>query len=159
MFQPPYTALLLLASVFAATGCASKGTSGPSAGTEADKQAVIQTLRDWSDGYVMHDLARLDRVRAEDWTYSGDPSGAVVTRPDADRFFQTDTTRYLPWEYADLNVRFYGSTAVVTGRETISSESAGKRETASYRFTAIFVKQEKQWRCVASHSSAIEPGK
>jgi hypothetical protein len=107
----------------------------------------------------MHDLARLDRVRAEDWTYAGDLSGTVLRRQDADRFFQTDTTHYLGLDYSELNIQLYGSTAVVTGREKLRSENAGKQDLASYRFTDVFVKQEDQWRCFASHSSPIEPGK
>ena len=57
--------------------------------------------------------------------------------------------------YNDLNIRIYDSTAVVIGREKLRTENAGKEESASYRFTAAFVKQGNQWRCVASHSSPI----
>jgi len=150
--------LILLSSGLVETGCGTRGSVSLNS-PEVEKQAIIQTLRDWSDGYIKHDLAALDRVRAEDWTYAGDPSGALLTRQEGDRFFQTDTTRYLGWDYSDLGVRLYGPTAVATGRERIRSENAGRQDSASFRFTAVFVKQGSQWRCVASHSSPIEAGK
>lgn len=131
------------------------GAGCRTANIDAEKNAVIQVMHDWADGYLMHDPARLDRVRAEDWTYAGDPSGAVLSKREADKMFQTDTTKYLAFDYADLNVRVYGATAVLTGREKLRWEYGGKTDSASYRITAVFVKQEKQWRCVASHSSPI----
>jgi hypothetical protein len=32
-------------------------------------------MHDRAEAYLMRDPVRLDRVRDEDWTYSGDPSG------------------------------------------------------------------------------------
>jgi ketosteroid isomerase-like protein len=113
-------------------------------------------MRDWADGFVLRDPVKLDRVRADDWVYSGDPSGTVVTKQQADNMFRADTvTRYTAFDYDDLNVRLYGTTAVVNGRENIRWQSEGKADSASYRVTAVFVKQNGQWRCVASHSSPI----
>ena len=91
----------------------------------------------------MRDPVRLDRVRADDWIYSGDPSGAIVTKPQADKMFQADmSTKYTSFDYEDLNVRLYGANAVVTGRENIRGESDGKPGAESYRITAVFVKQQ-----------------
>jgi len=149
--------LLLAASLYTATcGYRNQPSDAPLADAETEKKAVVQAMRDWADGFIMRDPVRLDRVRADDWVYSGDPSGAVVTKAQADKMFQADTsTRYSGFDYQDLNVRIYGVSAVVTGRENIRWESEGKPGAASYRFTAAFVKQQGQWRCVASHSSPI----
>jgi ketosteroid isomerase-like protein len=142
-------------------GCGPKEGSGSASLTdpETEKKAIIQVMHEWAEGYVMRDSARLDRVRDDDWTYSGDPSGMVLTKKQADKMFQTDTTRYLSFDYDDLNVRTYGSAAVVTGREKLRWDTGGgKSDSASYRVTAVFVKRATQWRCVASHSSPITPG-
>ena len=149
--------IILPALLLSVSGCSQKlsPNSQPPASNETEKKAVIQAMRDWADGYILHDPVRLDRARAADWTYSGDPSGAVVTKPEADKMFQTDTTKYLGFDYEDLNARIYGTAAVVTGREKLRWENAGQTDSASYRITAVFVKQENQWRCVASHSSPI----
>ena len=138
-------------------GCKQPGASKvePEINEDIEKKKVLQVMRDWADGYIQHDPVRLDRARAADWTYSGDPSGVVVTRAEADKFFLTDTTKYLSFEYEDLNVRVYGTTAIVMGRENLRWENSGKTDSASYRITAAFVKNDGQWRCVASHSSPI----
>jgi ketosteroid isomerase-like protein len=140
-----------LALVIALSGCGSR----TSASDDAEKNNVLQAMRDWADGYVMRDPVRLDRARASDWTYSGDPSGAVVTKADADRMFRNDSTKYLSFDYEDLNVRIYGDTAVVIGREKLRWQDGGRTDSGSYRITAVFVKQQNLWRCVASHSSPI----
>jgi ketosteroid isomerase-like protein len=152
--------ITLLAFVVALSGCRTKDApnSLSPADIDVDKKAVIQVMRDWADGYLMHDPARLDRVRDDDWTYSGDPSGVVVAKREADKIFQTDTTRYLSFDYDDVNARIYGATAVLTGREKLRWENGGKTDSASYRITAVFVKRGTQWRCVASHSSPITSG-
>ena len=148
-------ALLILLIV---QGCTTPKQSSTVANDDADKAAVLQTMRDWADGYLKHDPVRLDRVRDDDWTYSGD-SGVVVTKEEADKMFQTDTTKYLSFDYEELKPRIYGNAAVVNGREKMRWESGGKEDSASYRITAMFVKRGNQWRCVASHSSLIPKGK
>ena len=149
--------LVLLSLLICMVACTNRNT--PAAGvaaSDAEKNAVVQTMHDWAQGYLTRDRAILDRVRADDWVYSGDPSGAVVTKQEADKMFLGDTsTRYTAFDYADLNVRVYGTSAVVNARENMRWETDGKPDSASYRVTATFVKQDGQWRCVASHSSPV----
>jgi len=146
----PLTLLICMAA------CANRTPTDGLAADQAEKNAVAQTMRDWAHAYITHDQALLDRVRAPDWVYSGEPSGALITKPEADKTFQTDTSiHYTAFDDDDLNVRLYGSTAVVNARENIRWEAGGKPGSESYRVTAVFVKQQGQWRCVASHSSPI----
>jgi ketosteroid isomerase-like protein len=52
----------------------------------------------------------------------------------------------------DMWVRVYGDAAVLTA-EVVSGGTAGKRS----RITKLFVRQSRQWRLAALHSSSIGP--
>lgn len=68
---------------------------------------------------------------------------AVFKRNDPSVTFTTD----------EINVRFFGQTAVFTGRLT-GKASSGETISAS-RFTHIFVKRSGRWQCIAGQSTPI----
>ena len=52
----------------------------------------------------------------------------------------------------EINIRFYGKrTAIATGQSTIKN----KDETTEYRWTIIYVKQNKKWQIVASQATRL----
>lgn len=129
-----------------------------SAGGKAERQ-VLQTLKDWSDAYIARDFAVLDRVRADEWIYSGAASGEIVTKAQADGQFKNGNYRYESFEFEDIDVRVFENTAIVTGRETIKLRRGAEPATAvKLRFTDVFVKRNNQWRAVLTHSSPITSG-
>ena len=54
-------------------------------------------------------------------------------------------------------MRFYGDTAVVTGRYQISGRYKDRDVTGPQRYTNTYVKQQGRWRLVAQDVHAVPP--
>ena len=55
----------------------------------------------------------------------------------------------------DVNVEFYGDTAIVFGVYHTQGTYKGKPYDHQGRFTDTWVRQENKWQCVASHTSLL----
>ena len=64
--------------------------------------------------------------------------------------------KYQKSKVDDMKVAVYGDAAVVTGRWTGRFVEKGKTVDSTERFTDTFVRQNGEWRCVASHGSTIK---
>ena len=58
-------------------------------------------------------------------------------------------------EISDLNVRFYGDTAIATYKSTYDSTYHGEHRARTILSTDTFVQQDGSWKQVASHSSEL----
>jgi ketosteroid isomerase-like protein len=122
-------------------------------GTPAENE-VRQVEHDWAQAYVNHDVAALENILGNEWTYCpGD--GGFKTRGQALDDFRVDTMKYESVLQLNLIVRVYGTTAVVTGEEVIKGSDGGKAITVHIRFTDVLVKRDDRWQAVASHESNI----
>ena len=124
------------------------------------------------------DLRRLDHELVVA-TYSKDPSwftknmsddyvlitsnGKVKSRADLVRELATPGLEIQPYEPTEVNVRLFGSTAVITGRIVQKYLFQGEHAEADLRYTDVWVKTSEGWKNVAGHASAIsikkEPAK
>ena len=131
----------------------------PATSPQPGQNAVLQLEHDWTQAYLNHDVAALELVLADDWTYS--PSdGTFKTRSQVIEEFRVDTMKYQSIDQQNVNVRIYGNTAVVTGEELIKGTDGGKPVTLHIRFTDVLVNHNGRWHAVNSHESAIpEPAK
>ena len=123
------------------------------AGSLAENQ-ILQVEHDWGQAYINHDLAALEAILADDWTYCP-ADGSFKTRAQVIEEFRVDTMRYESITHQNEKVRVYGNTAVVTGEEVIKGSDGGKDVSTHVRFTDVFVKRGDRWQPVASHESAI----
>jgi ketosteroid isomerase-like protein len=55
----------------------------------------------------------------------------------------------------DIKVRFFGSTAVVTGRSILKTNYKGRSNTGTFRYTRVYVKGKKDWQVVAQQLTRI----
>ena len=126
----------------------------PAISAQPGESAVLQLEHDWTQAYLNHDVAALELVLADDWTYS--PSdGSFKTRSQYIEEFRVDTIKYQSIDQQNVAVRIYGNTAVVSGEELIKGTDGAKPVTLHIRFTDVLVKTNGRWRAVASHESTI----
>lgn len=118
------------------------------------EKEVLDVDTQRAEAYVNGDVATLDRILAEDVTYVH-PTGKVETKAEVIAGFKNQDRKYKSIKRDDVVVRIYGSTAVVTGRNTISAEYQGKNYDVQNRFTRVYVKQAGNWHLVAHHGSNI----
>lgn len=129
--------------------------SSPDRNSSNRERAILETLHGWSAAYVHRDFKGLDRFRSDDWTYSGDPSGEIITKFQADELLHKDPTKYLSFEYENLKVRIYGNAAVLTARQVVRFELEGKNDSFHLMWSAVFINSHNQWFAVQSHTSPI----
>jgi len=84
---------------------------------------------------------------------SAEASGAMWGRSHAD---ESGETKYQASKVDDMKVYLYGDTAIVSGRWKGKFTEKGKAIDSTERFTDTFVRQNGQWKCVASQGTTIK---
>ena len=124
--------------------------------TETGKveQELIKLENGWAENILKNDIAFFDRILADGYT-EADSEGNVNTKSQYIANFKSNTFVVTSAVLDDINVRVYGDTAVVTGRNTMKGQYKGKDDSGQYRWTDIWVKRDGRWQCVAGHGSRI----
>ena len=104
--------------------------------------------------WVNHERETIDELLADDWTVT-DPAGRHLTKAEVLTEFDTGERKLESGTIDDVKVRLYGETAVVTGRTLATGSYQGTSVSVKLRFTDVFVKQNGNWRAVASHATLI----
>jgi ketosteroid isomerase-like protein len=122
--------------------------------SESVEQELLKLEKEWGDALVKPDLAFLDRIQADDFTFT-DPEGFVWTKAQSLALLKSGEDVIWSLVSDDMEVRVYGDTAVVTGRNTVKETFKGKDISGQYRWTDTWLKKAGGWQCVVSHSSRI----
>jgi hypothetical protein len=110
----------------------------------------------WNDLRLKGDAKGLDALLADDWMLTHS-DGRVQYKADYLQELATRTRTNSVIENADVRLRTYGGTAVVTGTSIQSGVSDGKPWQGKFRFTRVWVQMQGKWTMVSSHSSRISP--
>jgi ketosteroid isomerase-like protein len=106
----------------------------------------------WNDAHVKGDADTLDQLWANDLvvTVAAMP---LMNKADSLAMVRSNRMPFIKYETSELNVRRFGSSAVVTGRLLRERSMNGKTITDNWRFTKTYVMVEGRWRVVAWHAS------
>ena len=106
----------------------------------------------WNDAHVKGDADTLDQLWANDLvvTVAAMP---LMNKADSLAMVRSNRMPFIKYETSELNVRRFGSSAVVTGRLLRERSMNGKTITDNWRFTKTYVMLEGRWRVVAWHAS------
>lgn len=132
------------------------------------EEGAEREIRDLEAGFgravIQGDRAFFERALADDFTHTSH-SGAFKTRAQwmaeakaGDRATEPrqGQTRYDSYDIDDLAVRFYGDTAVVTGRTTPRGRnSQGQPISGQFRYLRVWVKRQGRWQAVAFQGTRI----
>lgn len=119
----------------------------------SDEQAVLRVQREWMEAIRDKDAAALNRILADDYTYT-DSRGRVTTKADSLRQAGATRSYMKSFQTFDEKARIYGDTAIITGRLRVEGVAGGEPYDAEVRFTDILARIDGQWRAVAAHASA-----
>ena len=127
--------------------------------TNAGLRDEIEKLnREWMESYVRRDTGFLERHLAQDYT-STFPDGAVLDKKGEIDSLQSGTIALTEMTPTEMNVRLYGTTAVITGQSTIKAKVNGHEMGGEFRFIDVWAKQGVQWQAVASQVTRITHGR
>ena len=123
--------------------------------TPAQDEAAIRALeKKWDAANMRGDAAALDSLFADSFIAT-DSDGVVRHKSEVVGELKTGRIKYTAAKSDELRVILHGDAAVVSGRWTGTFTHNGKTTNLRERFTNLYVRLNGQWRCVASHGSAI----
>lgn len=131
-----------------------QGTKSKGAQAGGVEQQLKQMEDDWQKATRTKDVALLKRIIAEDWVATDD-KGKILNREQYLSQTTSNTDVVQSNENTDMQVRFYGSTAVVTGGLTEKGTRNGTAYLDTYRWTDVFVKRGGRWQAVASQWAKV----
>src|SRR5580658_10444270 len=123
----------------------------PTAKSDAHTTQTLQAMEHtWLNAEQNHDTAAFEKLVADDWIALG-PDGKSQTK--AERSAEIKASHATSATMGDMKVRVFGDTAVVTGTDDEVSMENGKKSTAHYAWTDVFVKRNGKWLAVASQTA------
>jgi ketosteroid isomerase-like protein len=114
------------------------------------EQEIAKLDRDLMDAAVRNDQTLMQRVAVERHVFIN-PAGGVQERGD------TRGPKIESIQSEDVQVRVHGDTAILIGRANVKGRFPdGPDITGPYRYMRVFVKQQGQWRLVATQITRID---
>ncbi|GEM_PF-214757 len=108
---------------------------------------------DWGAALVKGDAAALQKILADDY-YIIEPEGGVSNKVKTLSEVKSGKFKLESIKFEDLKVRVYGSTAIVTGGETVKIKDGEREVVGTYRFADVFVLRGGRWQAVHSQLTA-----
>jgi ketosteroid isomerase-like protein len=114
---------------------------------------VRETSAAWRQAVIQRDEAALQRVLAEDLTYSH-ANGRTQNKAEYIAAILKGPGRYESFTETDTQVRVYGGTAVLTGY--VDVKIAG-RDLYRVRTLEVYVLNNGRWQMAAKQSARVSP--
>ena len=140
------------ASVFGVLMLCAAAAGQSKGGDEAALKAIEAK---WDAATLKGDATALGSIIAD--TYIQTTSeGKVRGRAETLAQLKSGEIKYQSAMADDLKIQVFGDAAVVNGRWRGKYVEKGKQMDVTERFTDTFIRQNGQWRCVATHSTTIK---
>ena len=122
-------------------------------GHSQEEQALKKIQHEWAEARIKGDSSYTRRLEAEDCTIVW-PDGSIVNK-QADLQSMTDIV-FSEFKIQNLQVRLYGETGIIVGEGMIKARK-GQQDLLGGKFvwTDTFVKQDGQWKVVASQITPV----
>lgn len=131
----------------------SLATSDVTARNHAAAEAEVRkALADIRQAMMEADIDALERLLDEDFTFI-DAAGTLVRRHEIIDAFSKNVAVIDAWAYELVEVRIYGTTAVVTGISNVQQRALGRDTSGRFRFTRVLIKDGGRWRSVAMQTT------
>jgi ketosteroid isomerase-like protein len=140
--------------VIAAIAMLLLAAAAPLAAQTEKEKAVREVLRQMIDADLKDDAAELDRTLAPDYVIVRD-NGLVRSRAETLEGIKSGATKFTAFNLSDVQVRFYGDTAVVTFHADIHGSRAGKDMSGEFREVRVFVNHGGAWQAVLAQRTRI----
>ena len=123
-----------------------------------DERALKQLTADIQAAVVDENLVFLEGVLHPEYVHTR-PNGVVSDRAQFLASVKQDeaepNVNYDKLTSADIKVRLYGDTAVVTGRSGIVSDDSSGNLNGETRWTRVFIRQGGTWKIVAFQGTLV----
>ena len=126
-------------------------TNGKNSGGE---QAVRQTIADLAAALGKNDVAALDRIYSDNYTFVGD-KGEIMTKTERIAAFKSGDLKYESINIEVVKIHLFGDTAVAITRITTKFAPGLKYTDGNFITTATFVNLKGRWQLVAAGNTRV----
>ncbi|MDQ3135164.1 MAG: nuclear transport factor 2 family protein [Acidobacteriota bacterium] len=112
---------------------------------------------EWGDAYLRRDMAALEGILADDYTFT-DPLGEISDKRENLAHIRSGACVIEATTSRDIRVRIYDHTAIVTARSHFKARYKGFGFQGQCQYTDILVKRDGRWRAVASQATLARRG-
>lgn len=104
--------------------------------------------------FVAADVAALQSLLADDLTYTHS-SGKLDGKTQVIDALQSGASRYQSIVPSNVQVRVFGTAAVLTGLAAVKVTTNGQALDLSLRFTSVYVQRDGRWQFAAWQSTRV----
>lgn len=115
---------------------------------------VLDAERQGCLAYETGDVQGIHDFLTDDYTLT-DGKGVVTTKQDDLEDFLKNRIRYTTFQNADMKVRLYATTAIVTGQTHVVGIANGSAFDVTVQFTDTLIFLDGRWRLAAGHVSRL----
>ena len=119
---------------------------------------IIRALdNEWLTAYDRNDAKAIQRIFAEN-AQMIHSDGRVTVKSDELTNVKAAAPPELKanWRAEQIEVRFYGKTAISSGLAIQEGQYANQQFARKYRYTNVYVRRKKQWQLVSAQYSRVE---
>ncbi len=122
-----------------------------------DSEVIVEAMATWAREFSAAKSNSIVSLYAPDASLWGTFSSIIRTTPKSvgDYFYDIFTYANREVVFNDFNIRFYGDTAISSGRYTFSLVRAGQKLVIPARYSFTYVRQNDSWLIVEHHSSMM----
>ena len=126
----------------------------PDGASDSTVEAVRQLHGEIVEAQLTSDTATLDLLWADDHIFTN-PLGVVQSKAQRLAEIHSSGRKLEAFSIADVEVRAYGDTTVVTSRATLKGQRQGLDISGQYRGIDVYVKKQGRWQGVAAQATRI----
>ena len=150
--------LVLLLSLTASIVGSAQQNAGTHSGRAVAETEIVGVQDALIDAYVHRDIAALDRILADEYTFINDDASGVVNKKQILDSFKSGGDREITsYIRQDDHVRWYGDVAVLTYRYHSTETYKGRDAGGDFRVTRILVKRSGRWQMVGGQETKVNP--
>jgi len=112
---------------------------------------------EYANAYLTRNTKALDRILHDDWTLITAGCADEVSKTGQLKDLQDGTLKVEGIQDAEVRVRPFGNSAVVTGKRTSKVSYKGRDVSDVTRFSQFYVRDDKSWRCASTQVTSIRP--
>ena len=122
----------------------------------SDEKQILQLEDEWVRALEKQDREALNKILAREFTFI-EPDGSLINRDDYLADHSSNASEIDSFEIADLKVRVFGDSALVTGVAKITERRLGNRYRYSLRWKELWVREAQNWRVLAGQATPVNP--
>jgi ketosteroid isomerase-like protein len=119
-----------------------------------DERELLKINKEYDEALVRGDLAALELLFGDEFIYTS-TSGDVVNKSQQLALVRSGAMQIASGSSDDVQVRLYGSIALVLGSFIAKGQFKGQAFDSTERYTSVWVKRGGRWQLIAEQGTLV----